>query len=111
MSSEIISHFEASVENVKIQQPKLQAFKTHECKLCALSKIQYIIFQVMAKAEPSIQPFKHVIFDLIQHNLTYNGNQWIIYVTYNLIGFNIIFITQYKTTIFDIFIQILHLIK
>ena len=39
VSSETISHLEASVESMKIQQPKLQAFKTHECKLCALSKI------------------------------------------------------------------------
>ena len=44
VSSEIISHFEISIENVKIQQLKLQIFKIYEYKLCALSKIQCIIF-------------------------------------------------------------------
>ena len=42
-SPETISHLEVSAEKVKILQPKLQALKTHECKPCALSKIQHII--------------------------------------------------------------------
>ena len=39
VSSEAISHLEASAEDVKIQQPELQVLKTHECEPCALSKI------------------------------------------------------------------------
>ena len=38
MSSKIISYFKVSTENIKIQQPKLQAFIIHKCKLCTLSK-------------------------------------------------------------------------
>ena len=110
-SSEAISHLEASTEDVKIQQPKLQAPKTHECKPCALSKTQRIISQITTKIESSIQPFKHVTFDLIQHNQTYNEDQWTVHATCDLIGFNIIFTTRYKTAIFDIFTQILHLVE
>ena len=39
VSLKIILHFEISIENVKIQQPKFQAFKVHKCKLCAMLKI------------------------------------------------------------------------
>ena len=39
MSSETISHLEASVEGMKIQQSKLQVLKIYECKLYALLKI------------------------------------------------------------------------
>ena len=46
----------------------------------------------MAKAEPSTRPFEHVIFNLIQHDPTYNGNQWTIHAVCDLIGFNIFFI-------------------
>ena len=110
-SSEVISHLEVSTEGVKIQQPKLQAPKTHECEPCALSKAQHIISQVTAKAKPSIQPFKRVTIDLIQHDQTYNRNQWTVHTVYDLTSFNIVFITQYKTAIPDIFTQILCLVE
>ena len=44
MLSKIISHSKASVENVKTQQLKLQAFRTYECELCVLSKTYCISF-------------------------------------------------------------------
>ena len=83
----------------------------HECKLCILSKIQHIISRTTTKTEPSIQPFECITINLIQYNSTYNENQWTAHTTCDFINFNIIFTTQYKTTILDIFIQVLHLIK
>ena len=111
VSSEAISHLEASAEGVKIQQPKLQAPRTHECEPCALSKAQCIISRVTAKAEPSTRPFEHVTFDLIQHNQTYNGDQWTVHAACDLTSFNIVFTTRYKTATPDILTQILRLVE
>ena len=55
--------------------------------------------------------FEYITFDLIQHDLIYNKNQWITHAICDFINFNIVFIIQYHTTILEIFIQILHLIK
>ena len=110
-SSEAISHLEASAEGVKIQQPELQAPRTHECEPCALSKAQRIISRVTAKAEPSTRPFERVTFDLIQHDQAYNGDQWTVHAACDLTGFNIVFTTRYKTAAPDILTQILRLVE
>ena len=51
------------------------------------------------------------MFDLIQHSLGYNRDQWTLHIVYNLTGFNIIFTSKYKIATPEVFTRIFCIVE
>ena len=110
-NDEIIQHLHAAAEGVKITGGT--APKTHECEVCALSKMHRIVSRstYIEEISPTNSPFFRISYDLIPMIKALNGHQWISHFACMSHDFNIIYTHRSKSEAQQIVPQAIKLIS
>ena len=108
---EVIQHLKSAAEGMKITDRRAKTPKTHECEVCALSKMHRIISHSHEREETSTEPFFRISYDFIAMNRALNGHEWVSHFACTVHDFNIVYTHRQKGEAQEIVRRAVNLIK